>query len=311
MDILNVFKYHFHTSGVDTYLFLPPLVMLVISSCTSMGGVSGAFILLPFQMSVLHYTTPGVSATNFVYNIISIPGGVYRYIRDGKFSKVIFMALMVGTLPGVFLGYYIRIKYLPDPQKFKLFVGFVLIYLGTRTLLSAYSEIRPGNNRTNKFPPHKSGRITEEKFGMKSTVYFDNEPYSFSVVPIVLASLIVGVIGGAYGIGGGALMAPFLVSVIKLPVFIVSGASLCSTWVTSVVAALFYAFGPLTTVKANASPDWLLGSLFGFGGFLGIYIGARLQRVVPGVIIKIILGVTITGVALKYLWPLVDNIIMR
>jgi len=298
MDIFEIFKWHFETSGVNTYLFLPPLVMCLISSFTSMGGVSGAFILLPFQMSVLHYTSPGVSATNFVYNIVAIPGGVYRYIRDGKFSRIIFGALVGGTLPGVFVGYYIRIRYLPDPARFKIFVGLVLTYLGLRILWSAIGE-RTGGTKT----PLASGRITQEAFGIKSTVYFNEKPYTFSLIPIVLVSLIVGVIGGAYGIGGGALMAPFLISVMNLPVYIVSGASLCSTWVSSIVAALFYAFGPLSSATSKASPDWFLGSLFGFGGLIGIYVGARLQRRMPATIIKVILGLTIMAVSIKYLWP--------
>ncbi len=44
------------------YAFIPPLVALVVSFFTSMGGISGAFLLLPFQMSVLNYTSPSVSA---------------------------------------------------------------------------------------------------------------------------------------------------------------------------------------------------------------------------------------------------------
>ncbi len=54
MDFLYMF---FPVSGVKTHLFIPPLVALVVSFFTSMGGVSGAFLLLPFQMSVLNFTS--------------------------------------------------------------------------------------------------------------------------------------------------------------------------------------------------------------------------------------------------------------
>ncbi|SFM48762.1 sulfite exporter TauE/SafE family protein [Thermodesulforhabdus norvegica] len=308
MDIFEIFRYRFPVSGVETYIFVPPLVMGIISFFTSMGGVSGAFILLPFQMSVLHYTAPGVSATNFVYNIVSIPSGVYRYIRDGKFSRLLFLTLMIGTLPGVFLGYFIRLTYLPNPGPFKIFVGCVLAYLGLRTLWSGYSDVTASKKGGSSLPPPK-GRITAEKFGRVCVVSFEGRPYSFSPLFVASVSLVVGVIGGAYGIGGGALMAPFLVSVMRLPVYIVSGAALCSTWVTSIVAALFYAFGPLTTKSANASPDWLLGALFGLGGFIGIYTGARLQKYFPASYIKLILGFAILGVSARYLWPVVERVI--
>jgi len=71
----------FPVSGVETYWWLPALVAFLISFFTSMGGLSGAFILLPFQVSVLGFSTPAVTPTNLVYNIIAIPGGVYRFIR--------------------------------------------------------------------------------------------------------------------------------------------------------------------------------------------------------------------------------------
>jgi hypothetical protein len=52
MDWLYV---HFPISGVDSFVLFPPLVAFIVSFITSMGGVSGAFLLLPYQMSVLGY----------------------------------------------------------------------------------------------------------------------------------------------------------------------------------------------------------------------------------------------------------------
>ena len=60
----------FPVSGVEVALWVPPLVALVVSAFTSMGGVSGAFLLLPFQVSVLGFASPAVSSTNLVYNIV-------------------------------------------------------------------------------------------------------------------------------------------------------------------------------------------------------------------------------------------------
>src|SRR5512139_2158146 len=122
----------FPLSGVTTNVLLPPLVAMVISFFTSMGGISGAFLLLPFQMSVLNYTAPSVSGTNHVFNIVAIPSGVYRYIKEGRMAWPLTWVVIAGTLPGVFIGYYLRVLYLPDPKTFKLFVGCVLLYIGVR-----------------------------------------------------------------------------------------------------------------------------------------------------------------------------------
>ncbi len=113
---------NFPASGVTTWLFVPPLTAFVVSFFTSMGGVSGAFLLLPFQMSVLNYTAPSVSATNQLFNIIAIPSGVWRYIKEKRMLWPLTWVVIVGTLPGVIIGAWVRLAYLPDPKNFKCFV---------------------------------------------------------------------------------------------------------------------------------------------------------------------------------------------
>jgi len=306
---MDVLLYRFPVSGVETWVWLPPLVMFLISSFVSMGGVSGAFVLIPFQVSCLGYTAPGVTATNFVYNVVAIPVGVGHYIRERRISWSVFGVLMIGTLPGVFLGYVLRVTYLPDPAHFVPFVGLVLAFLGGRTLWSVVVDLRKAGrpevrvSENEKGTGRNAGRITGGRIGpRRTTVIYSGKEYAFRTAPVFVLSGLVGIVGGAYGIGGGVIMAPFLVSVLNLPVPAVAGAALSSTWFTSVVAVAVYALAP-GKAGMNASPDWLLGGLFGLGGMAGIYVGARLQRVVPSVVIKSILGFVLTAVAIRYLWP--------
>ena len=293
--------YHFAVSGVETYLFIPPLVMFMVSSLTSMAGVSGAFILLPFQMSVLGYTAPGVTATNFVYNIVAIPFGVFQYIRQKRLAWHLFFILMSGTLPGLFFGYYIRITYLPDPKQFKFFAGLVLAFLAVRTIQSIITDLKKNSSSTRKMEV-KTVIFSGGKLGLRHTkIYCGDQKYSFPTLLLFLVSMFVGVVGGSYGIGGGAILAPFCISVLNLPVAIVSGAALFSTWMSSVIAALFYAFLPAAKTSLNTSPDWVLGSLFGLGGMAGITMGTFLQKRFSVIWIKIILASCIIIISLRYI----------
>jgi uncharacterized membrane protein YfcA len=70
-------------------------------------------------MSVLGFTSPAISSTNFVYNIIAIPSGVYRYFKEGRIAWSLTWVVIIGTLPGLFIGYYLRVFYLPNPRTFK------------------------------------------------------------------------------------------------------------------------------------------------------------------------------------------------
>jgi uncharacterized membrane protein YfcA len=111
----------------------------------------------------------------------------------------------------------------------------------------------------------------------------------------------VGLISGTYGIGGGALVAPFVVAIFGLPVYTVAGATLTSTFITCVAGvAIYYSLVPFYPGQAVA-PDLALGALFGIGGFGGMYIGARLQRFIKASFIRIGLGIVISGLALKYI----------
>jgi len=312
----------FPLSGVKTWIFLPPLVALLVSTFTSMGGVSGAFILLPYQMSVLGFTSPAVSSTNFVYNIVAIPSGVYQYFKEGRMAWPLAWVIIVGTLPGVFIGYYIRVLYLPDPRMFKLFVGIVLLYIGVRLFYEMTGKAQAGKARWRELDSKFSERaklIREQRhsqaaagipaeavvktitFNLKTIEYeFWGERFRFSVPAMFLLAFIVGIIGGTYGIGGGAIIAPFCVAVFNLPVYTVAGAALLGTFLTSIVGIFFYSLLPGPAGVA-VSPDWFLGSLFGAGGFAGMYIGARLQKFVPQKFIKLMLGAMIISLALKYI----------
>ncbi len=319
---MNFLNMTFPISGVTTSLLLPPLISMVISFFTSMGGISGAFLLLPFQMSVLNYTAPSVSGTNHVFNIVAIPSGVYRYIKEGRMAWPLTWVVIAGTLPGVFIGYYLRVLFLPDPRTFKLFVGCVLLYIGIRI----FKDLLGGNKARSA-----GAKALEEKFkaraaemkkeqhsrmaagipaeavvrtismSLRKVEYeFWGERFSFNTLGMFALAFVVGIIGGAYGIGGGAIIAPFCVAFFQLPIYTIAGATLMGTFITSVAGAVFFSVLPATH-GASPMPDWPLGILFGIGGFIGMYLGAKTQKYVPQKFIKVFVGTAIMFLAIKYI----------
>lgn len=290
----------FSVSGVQTWLWLPPLVAFAISFFTSMVGVSGAFLLLPFQMSVLGYTAPSVSATNLVFNLVATPGGVYRYIKEGRMLWPLTWLIVLGTLPGIAIGYYVRVRYLPDPHAFKLFVGVVLLYIAYRVL----AEFLPWRVQRSTTPTQGSFDTLRVRSVSLARVNFEfqGDTYGFSTRAMFLLALGVGVIGGIYGIGGGAIIAPFCVAFFRLPVYVVAGAALAGTFATSVAGVLFYSFMP-APAGMMTKPDWALGLLFGLGGLAGMYTGAACQRYIPQKMLKLLLGGLLSYLAFHYLWP--------
>ncbi|WP_456387739.1 sulfite exporter TauE/SafE family protein [Desulfolithobacter sp.] len=290
---------YFPTADIEVHPWLPPLVAFVISLFTSMGGVSGAFLLLPFQVSVLHFDSPAVSATNHIFNIVAIPSGVYRYVREGRMVWPLTWAVVIGTLPGVIAGAFIRIKYLPDPAMFKRFAALVLLYIAMRLFRDIWNK---KDKKSTEVSMKGEDVVSEPAINLRSISYiYKGSRYRVSTASIMTLSLIVGIIGGVYGIGGGAIIAPFFVSFFGLPVYTVAGAALMGTLLTSVAGVtIFEILAPVYPDMAVA-PDWKLGMLFGLGGFVGMYCGARLQRFVPARLIKIILALCILFTSGRYL----------
>lgn len=284
---------HFPDAGLELHPLLPVAVAFGISIFTSLGGVSGAFLLMPFQVSVLGFAGPAASATNHLYNLIATPGGVWRYARESRIVWPLVMVIVAGAIPGVLAGAWLRVHHLSDPARFKLFLGIVLLYLGVRL---ARDAVR--GRRSN--PQGILERVVVRECNRRHIAYeFAGTRYVVRTVEVALLSIAVGIVGGIYGIGGGALIAPFLVSLFRLPVHTVAGAALAATFATSAAAVGAYLL--IGSAAGGANPDWRLGLLFGLGGLAGTYVGARAQRFVAARPIKWLLAACALGPAFGYL----------
>jgi uncharacterized membrane protein YfcA len=265
----------------------------------SVGGLSGAFLLLPFQVSILGFTGPGVTPTNHLYNVVAIPSGVYRYFREGRMLWPLATIISVGTIPGVIIGSLVRVYLLPDPVHFKLFAGFVLVLIGSQ-LFHKLLKRSPAREASSVSPPMSAVQV--RRFDWRRLEYtFRGETHRVPVVPLTSLTVIIGVIGGAYGIGGGAIIAPVLVSLWRLPVHTIAGATLFGTFLTSATGVVFFWLMGVLGGMPNVAPNWMLGISFGLGGFCGTYCGARLQRFIPERPIEWLLGLVVTGLGLSYI----------
>ena len=108
----------------------------VVAALATPAGISGAVLLLPFQVSVLGTASPAVTPTNLLYNVVATPGALYRYRRQGQTGGRLVLVLIAGTVPGVVAGSLIRVEVLPGPRVFDLVVAAVLVPLGIWLTLS-------------------------------------------------------------------------------------------------------------------------------------------------------------------------------
>ena len=267
---------HFGVSGVDVSPIVPLAAGFLIATVTTPAGVSGAFLLLPFQLSVLNFTSPGVTPTNLLFNVISTPGGITRYKLDGALDWGLVRYIVAGAVPGVVIGSILRVTVFEDPGNFKVFVGFVLLGLGVNLVYQTLNR--------------RSRAGTAE---------------TFVAYRVALLALGAGTIGGIYGVSGGSIIAPVLAGVFLLPVRRVAPAALVATLITSVSGVVSFEILSFTSASSAADrPDWLLGLLFGIGGFAGSFTGARISRALPERGLRLLLGALAITLAGFYVAPL-------
>jgi uncharacterized membrane protein YfcA len=241
----------------------------LLALVTTPAGVSGAVLLLPLQLSVLHVPSPAVTPTNLLFNVAATPGGLMRFHREDRLGGPLTRLLVAGTLPGVVLGAILRVEVLAGSRAFTLVAALVLLPIGLWLLLGA-QRIVPARP----------------------------EPTTQRRQLIWILSLGIGIVGGVYGIGGGSFLAPILM-IMGYSVFEIAPATLAATFLTSIAGIATYQVLQLTHHGAIA-PQWILGAFLGAGGFLGSYWGARLQRRLPETSLRRLLGLTASLVALRY-----------
>jgi hypothetical protein len=169
----------------------------------------------------------------------------------------------------VIAGAIIRVQLLSGDRAFQLVAAGVLLPLGLWLAL--------GSQRLAPAPPDPTRRGRLGIWGL---------------------SLVVGTVGGIYGIGGGSILAPILLA-LGYSAYEVAPATLAAPFLTSIGGIVTYQALQVTHGGAIA-PDWALGAFLGAGGFAGSYLGARLQRHLPEGTLRRLLGLIACVVGLRY-----------
>ena len=244
-----------------------------VSVVATPAGISGAVLLLPFQVSVLGTPSPAVTPTNLLYNVVSTPGALYRYRRQHQTGGRLALLLIAGTLPGVIAGSVIRVELVPGPRVFDVMITALLLPLGIWLAVT-----RPARDRDPAQPPR---------------------PREIPAPVLVVLACLTGCAGGIYGIGGGSILSPILIGSGR-PAAEVAPATLASTFVTSLGGVITFTI--LSISQGPVAPNWPTGIALGLGGIIGGYTGARMQSRLPETLIRRTVGILAIAIAAQYLW---------
>jgi uncharacterized membrane protein YfcA len=212
-----------------------------------------------------------------------------------KLAGVLLASGIVGTVIGVYIFSVLRaigqLDLIVSLSYVTLLgvVGGVMLNESVRAIINA----RAGRPAPLRQPGHHTW-----VHGLPLKMRFKRSRLYVSIIPIVVLGIGIGALGALLGIGGGFLIVPVLIYILRVPSNIVVGTSLAQIVGTMVVAVVLHA-------ATNQSVDIILGLLLMVGGVIGAQFGARVGLRMRGDQLRALLAVLVLAVALRFLVGLV------
>lgn len=298
-------------AGPGCHVALWHLLLLGFCAGYAMALVGGAtgLVSLPYNMSVLGFTTIHVSPTVQLETFLNPFGALLGFRRNGQSNGDFALPLCLGAGIGAILGPFIRVYWLPDPVPFKGAVGVALIFVGFQMLYRIFARPKaaaPGRRRTAVAAATSTGAAaplvirTIVKGWSTLEIGYGEETRRMSVPGLVALGAVVGVVGTTLGVGGGFLLVPILVEFYRLPMRVIVAASIPFVIVLSAVGLFSFNVTVPWVTGHHVPTEWAWGFFTGGAAILGSWFATHSQRHIPEGILRGVLGVSNAVVGILY-----------
>ncbi len=272
-------------------------VGLLIGFVSGLFGVGGGFLMTPILIFL--GVPPAIAvATGSAQLVASATFSATVAARqrtiDPRLSAFLIGGALSGTLIGISLFNLLsRLGHLDSV----IGVAYVVLLgtVGGLMLKESLAAFRHRQTQINESPPENAVQRWLLSLPMRRA--FPRLGVSISLVPLVLISLIIGVIGTVLGVGGGFMFVPALIYLFGLPIRSAVAASQVQILVTMVAATLLHAV-------FNHAIDIVLAVPLILGGVLGAHLGTMAGRAIKGVQFRLALALLILLVASRFLYSL-------
>lgn len=247
---------------MEEFLLFPFFVIigLIAGILGSMIGVGGGIIISP-ALTFLGLTPPQVASTSlFAVSSTSISSTI-AYARSKKIQYMLGIKMALLSIPGAIVGSYFS-TYI-DPGYFKILLAIILVVTGTYLM-------------------YRKSIINGNSLSLEST---------WVKILFFSSTFVAGIISSLFGIGGGVIFVPLMIVIVGLTMYLAAPTSQFVLMITSLVG--------LTTHIILGNPQYLPAVLLSIGAFAGAQIGSRLSTKLSEQKLRLILGITFFGIALK------------
>lgn len=262
-------------------------------------GVGGGFLMTPLLIFI--GVSPAVAVATEANQIVaSSSSGVLAHWRRGTVDFRMGMVLLaggaVGSGAGVWIFSLLRRLGQVDLMISLTYVAFLGV-VGTLMLIESVQAIR-AIRRGRPVPIGRKPGQHSWVHGLPLRMRFRKSKLYISIIPPLLVGFLVGVLAAIMGVGGGFIMVPAMIYVLRMPTNVVVGTSLFQIiFVTALVTVLH-------SVQ-NQTVDFVLALLLLVGGVIGAQLGARIGYRMPAEYLRAILALLVVTVCLRLAFDLV------
>jgi uncharacterized membrane protein YfcA len=271
---------------------------LAVGFISGMFGIGGGFLMTPLLIFI--GVPPAVSVASVTSHIAASSfSGAISYWRKRALDVALALMLLGGGIVGTAVGVWLFTK-LRSLDQLDLVIGLSYV-----TLLSAvgglmiYEAARAIMRERHGMAPmlRRPGSHTWIH-GLPFKIRFKRSKIYVSAIPVWSIGFIIGFVGAIMGIGGGFLLVPMLIYLLRVPTATVIGTSMVLTLVTMASATVMHA-------ATNHQVDAVLALILMVGGVIGATFGARTGQRMRSERLRLLLGVLVLAVGLRFAYALV------
>jgi uncharacterized protein len=267
---------------------------------SGMFGVGGGFLLTP--LLVFSGISPALAgATVSAQVVASSTSGALSYWRRKAIDWKLAAWLLIGGMSGSGIGVVVFAQ-LRRVGQLDLVIGLCYVvllgFIGSFMLWESVGVLLTA--RADQPPSPRKLRQHGWMHALPFPVRFPRSRLVISAIPVLVLGLAIGFFGTLLGIGGGFLIVPALIYLIKVPPSVVVGTSL-----VQMVATM--AFATFLQAATNHTVDIVLGFLLMVGGVIGAQFGAQIGQRLRGEQLRALLGLLILAVGIRFAYELVGT----
>jgi uncharacterized membrane protein YfcA len=266
----------------------------LVGFMSGMFGVGGGFLMTPLLIFV--GIPPAVAVATEANQIVasSVSGGL-AYWRRRAVDIRMGLILMTGGIAGSYAGVQL-FKLLRELGQVDLLISLSYVVFLTvigglmmRESLQAIFASRRGQPIRARRPGAHSWIL-----GLPLRMRFRQSKLYISVIPPLLIGFFVGVLSAIMGVGGGFIMVPAMIYILRMPTSVVIGTSLFQIIFVTASVTILHAV-------ENQTVDILLALLLMIGGVIGAQFGAIAGQRLRGEQLRALLALIVLGVGVKLL----------